>query len=184
MKVIDEQKHFLALMVRPGDYIYIDIAKLDIANGYVASSLDNIDSFTMHFTKEEIKESVIRGNLASNYYTNGKLVIQDNQKHNPLEVIDKEYYNNFRIDLYLKEVLNDKVKTNTILNKFRSICKDNNIYNAYARAIKNGNIDIVVDILFNLPYLELRKYIIYLIELRNKDLEKEKSKERIRDKAA
>ena len=34
MKKQDEQKFFLALMARVGDYSFIDIRKLDIAFGY------------------------------------------------------------------------------------------------------------------------------------------------------
>ena len=34
MKKPEVQKHFLALMLRPGDCVLIDISKLDIANGY------------------------------------------------------------------------------------------------------------------------------------------------------
>ena len=44
--------------------------------------------------------------------------------------------------------------------------------------------DLAVDILFNLPYLTLRKFIVYLIELQNKEIKIKAQKERIRDKAA
>ncbi len=184
MKKQDEQKFFLALMARVGDYSFIDIRKLDIAFGYSPNSLADIDSFTMHFSKYEIINSIKRGNLTSEKYLNGKLVIEDNQKHKPLEVIDKEYYNNFRIDLYLKEKIENKQEANNIINKFKSICKDESIWNSFTFAIKNKNLDLIVDILFNLPYLSLRKYMIYLLDERNKELNKEKYQELIRDKAA
>ena len=138
----------------------------------------------MHFSKEEILSSIKRANLVSDKYLNGKLVIADNQKHNPIDVIDKEFYNNFRIDLYLNETTKNKVKLNNILNKFRSICKDKVIEDSFIMAIKNNNLDLAVDILFNLPYLTLRKFIIYLLNERNSELEKTKMQERIRDKAA
>ena len=73
---------------------------------------------------------------------------------------------------------------NNILNKFRSICKDKVIEDSFIMAIKNNNLDLAVDILFNLPYLTLRKFIIYLLNERNSELEKIKMQERIRDKAA
>ena len=138
----------------------------------------------MHFSKEEILSSIKRANLVSDKYLNGKLIIADNQKHNPIEVIDKEFYNNFRIDLYLNEIAKNKVKLNNILNKFRSICKDKVIEDSFIMAVKNNNLDLAVDILFNLPYLTLRKFIIYLLNERNNELEKIKMQERIRDKAA
>ena len=73
---------------------------------------------------------------------------------------------------------------NNILNKFRAVCKDKVIEDSFILAIKNNNLDLAVDILFNLPYITLRKFIVYLIELRNKELEELKNKERIRDKTA
>lgn len=184
MKKQEEQKHFLSLMARIGDYMFIDISKLDIARGYTPHSLSDIDSFTMHFSKEEILSSIKRANLVSEKYLNGKLVIADNQKHNPIDVINKDFYNNFRIDLYLSEIMNNKIKMNNIINKFRSICNNKVIEDSFVLAIKNENLDLAIDILFNLPYLTLRKFIIYLINERNKELEMLNIQERIRDKAA
>ena len=184
VKKQEEQKHFLSLMARIGDYVFIDISKLDIANGYYPSSLADIDSFTMHFSVDEIMNSMKRANLARNKYLNGSLVIEDNQKHNPITVIDKDFYNNFRIDLFLSEKMKNKNALNNILNKFRAICKDKVIEDNFILAIKNNNLDLAVDILFNVPYITLRKFIVYLIELRNKELEELEIQERIRDKAA
>ena len=184
VKKQEEQKHFLSLMARVGDYIFIDISKLDIARGYYPNSLADIDSFTMHFSKTEIIDSIRRANLASNKYLNGSLVIEDNQKHNPIEIIDKDFYNNFRIDLFLSDKMKNKVSLNNVLNKFRAICKDKSVEDIFVLAMKNGNLDLAIDILFNLPYLTLRKFMIYLIDLHNKELEELKVQERIRDKTA
>lgn len=182
MKKIEEQKHFLALLSRPGDCIFIDISKLDISNGYNPANLSDLDSFTIHFTKEEILASIIRANVASDKYLNGTLVIQDNQKHKPLTIIDKTFYNSFRIDLYLKDSINNKEKLNIILNKFNSVCDNKETYNLFEKSLKENDLDLAIDIIFNLPYLNQRKLIIYLIENRNKELAKEL--ERVRDKAA
>ena len=108
MKKVDEQRHFLALLKRPGDYVFIAISKLDIANGIPRISLQAIDSFAMNFTIDEIIQSIKRANIVSEEYLNGQLVIQDNQKHNPIEVIDRDFYDNFRIDLFLKDQTREK----------------------------------------------------------------------------
>jgi hypothetical protein len=183
MQKIDEQKHFLALLSRPGDCIFISIPRLDIANGYSINTLQDIDIFTMKYSTEEIMASIKRANIAPERYLNGSLVIQDNQKHNPLQVIDKTFYNNFRIDLFLDSTLSDKNKLNVVINKFNALVSDEVIKKEFKESLNSGNLDKTVDILFNLPYKSLRKYMIYLIEYQAK-IEEQKEKELIRDKAA
>lgn len=180
MKKIEEQKHFLALMARPGDYVFIDISKLDLANGYNPVDLAGIDSFTMCFSTTELMAAIKRANMASEKYLNGQLVIQDNQKHNPIRIIDKDFYNVFLIEDYLKEKLKDKQELNKIINKFRSLVKNEELLEAF----KSNNLEIALNELFSLPYLIQRKFIIYLIEMRNTELKQKKEQERIRDKAA
>lgn len=183
MKKIEEQRHFLALLRRPGDYVFIDTSKLDICGKYLMF-LQDIDAFTMGFSKEEIISSIRRANIADESYLNGKLVIQDNQKHNPLTVIDKEFYDSFNIFEYLKSKVNDKNKLNTIINKFNAIVKDERINKDFKDYLKSGNIDIALNVLFNLPYLTIRKFMVYLLDERMKEKELELEVELIRDKAA
>ena len=109
--------------------------------------LQDIDAFTMGFSKEEIISSIRRANIADESYLNGKLVIQDNQKHNPLTVIDKEFYDNFNIFEYLKSKVNDKNKLNTIINKFNAIVKDERINKDFKDYLKSGNMDIALNVL-------------------------------------
>lgn len=180
----EEQKHFLSLMFRVGDYAYIDISVLDIAGGYRPNRLEDIDSFTMHFTKEEIMAAIKRSNVVNDKYLSGQLVIADNQKHKPIRVIDKNYYNNFRIDLYLKEKMQNKQEINNIFNKFKSICLEEKTNNDFHKALLDNNLDLAIDILFNLPYLKLRKFIVYLLDMRNLELIKKNNKELVRDKLA
>lgn len=184
MKKVEEQKHFLALMALPGDFALIDISKLDIANGYYPLTLAHLDTFTMTFSKNEIMESIKRSNIVDKKYMNGTLVIQDNQKHNPLTVIDKEFYDNFNIFEYLKSKVNDKNKLNTIINKFNAIVKDERINKDFKDYLKSGNMDIALNVLFNLPYLTIRKFMVYLLDERMKEKELELEVELIRDKAA
>ncbi len=184
MAIIEEQRHFLSLMSRPGDYTFIDISKLDIGLGFSPRDLRDIDAFTMHFTKEEIIASIKRANIASNAYLNGSLVVADNQKHKPIIVIDRDFYNNFEIDAYLKEKITNKEELNTLINKFRSISKNEEMTKLFSMALKNQDIITAMELIFNIPYLQSRKYIVYLIEQRNKELELKNKQERIRDKAA
>lgn len=184
MKKPEVQKHFLALMDRPGDYCLIDISKLDIANGYQPNTLLELDTFTMHFGATEIIESIKRANIADLRYISGTLVVQDNQKHNPIPVIDRDFYDNFCIDLFLKEHSEDKNVMNMIINKFGSFIKDDATIQNFKEAMRNNNIAAACDVLFNVPYLNMRKFVVYLLELRDQEREKVQEKELIRDKAA
>ena len=184
MKVPEIQKHFLALMDRPGDYVLIDVSRLSIAKGFSPNSLMELDSFTMSFSKEEILSSIKEANIANEKYLNGKLVIQDNQKHKPIEVIDRDFYNDFRIDIFLKEHISDKAVLNNIVNKFMAFVKDSDVTNNFKNALKNGDLFSACNLLFDLPYLLQRKFIVYAIEFRNAEIKKEKEQELIRDKAA
>lgn len=183
MKKIEEQRHFLALLRRPGDYVFIDTSKLDICGKYLMF-LQDIDAFTMGFSKEEIISSIRRANIADESYLNGKLVIQDNQKHNPIAVIDKDLYDNFQIDEFLRSKENDKNGINNIINKFGAIVKDKEISSNFKTMLRMGNINGACQVLFSLPYLEQRKFILYLLDIRNKEKMLEKQHELIRDKVA
>lgn len=184
MKKMDEQKHFLALLDRPGDFALIDISKLDIANGYQPNTLAELDTFTMYFSKNEIMDAIRRANIVEERYLNGSLVIQDNQKHNPILLIDREFYDSFRIDLFLKDKISNKNEANMLVNKFGAIIGEEEAIRAFKNAVYSSNLDLICDILFDLPYLSQRRYIIYLIEWRNRDREIERQRELIRDKAA
>lgn len=181
MKKVEVQKHFLALMKRPGDYLFIDISKLDIARFYEPHNLMEIDGFTMYFTSEEIIESIRRANIADEKYLKGKLVIQDNQKHNPLEVVDKKLFVDFRIDIFLESKVNDKEIFNKIINKLMGITKDNGLVKNFKYSLENGDLNTAIDLLDSINYLDQRKFIIYMLELRNK--EKELEQQLVRDKA-
>ena len=184
MKKPEVQKHFLALMDRPGDCVLIDVSKLDIANGYNPNTLAELDAFTMYFSKPELLDAIKRANMANQRYLNGTMVIQDNQKHNPIEVIDRDFYDNFRIDLFLKDKMFDKNASNMIINKFSAIVKDATLTENFKKAMRMNDLDEACNILFELPYLIQRKLIVYLIEWHNKEKKLERDQELIRDKAA
>lgn len=186
MKTIDnKQMYFLALQRMPGDYKFIDISKLNISRGFNSCLLEEIDSFTMCFSIEEIMSSIIEANIVEPAYQAGTLVIQDNQKHSPLKVIDKTYLSDFNIELFLKKHLNNKSLMNNIAYKLSAIIMDEEISANFKNAILSGNVQLAINIIFQIEYNVQRKFMIYLIDLYHKELEKKKpSQELIRDKAA
>lgn len=184
MKTPEVQKHFLALMHRPGDYVLIDISKLDIANGYSPNTLAELDTFTMYFSQSEILDAIKRANIADERYINGTMVVEDNQKHNPIPVIDRTFCGDFRIDAFLKEKIADKDARNKIFNKFGAIESDEEIVAQFKRALQSGDVYAACNILFEVPYLLQRKFMVYLIEWHNEEKKLEEKQELIRDKAA
>lgn len=70
----------------------------------------------------------------------------------------------------------DKNFINMIINKFGSIVKDDKISQAFKISLGTEDLMDACNVLFNLPYLVQRKFIVYLIELRNVEREKEKEK--------
>lgn len=187
MRVMDtEQKFFLAVLKRPGDYKFIDVSKLKISNGYNPNSLAEIDSFTMDFSIEEIMKSIKEANIVGTDYLEGKLVIQDNQKHKPLKVIDKEYVSDFRIDKFLKERISNKSLMNNIAYKLNTLVEDKNLVETFKEGIKTNNLMMALNAIFQINYPVQRKFMIYLIDIYHKEQERkeDKKKELIRDKAA
>ena len=63
-----------------------------------------------------------------------------------------------------------------------AIVKDEVVANKFKNALKSYNIDEAIDIVFNIDYLMQRRFIVYLIEYRDKERELEKEKELIRDR--
>ena len=180
MEKNNEQKHFLAMQAMPGDSAYIDISALKLSNGYMPSSLVEIDSFTMHFTYDQIIEDIKEANIVSSKYLNGKLVIVDNQKHNPLAVLTKDIYNNFDLYLFLTDNIDNKNLMNTIYNKYSAIVNDVPL----SKVFKNSDALDMTNMILKLPYLEQRKLMFYLLEKYNSLPEKIKSNEFVRDKVA
>lgn len=181
----NNQIFFLALQRRPGDYVFIDISKLTLANGYNPNSLMEIDSFTMHFTTNEIKKAISEANIIEPEYEEGTLVIQDNNKHKPLKVLDKNYIDEFVLDTFLKENLENKELMNNIAYKFRYIVQNESIAEQFKTGVKTFNLGILLNIIFSLDYLLQRKFMVYLINVyHNKKDKRTKKNELKRDKAA
>lgn len=181
-----DQKYFLALQRMPGDTIFIDISKLSIAHGFNSTVLAELDAFTMSYTTTEIVDAIHDANIVDPMYLNGTLVIQDNEKHNPLKVIDKDYVGRFNIESFLKEKASNKAVLNNIAYKLGTLVDDSVVVDCFKSAARMNNFDLVFQILFSLPYLVQRKFMIYLIDMYHKEEEKrgKTNYELIRDKAA
>lgn len=182
---MDTINYFLALEKRPGDSQFIDVSKLDISNGYNPQSLDALDSFTMHFTKEELKNAIKEDNLVEESYLAGRLIIIDSIKKHHYEVIDKDILGDFQIDNFLKERINNKELMNNIIYKYKIMLNDEERFLALKKAQENQDINDMCNIILSTNYLIQRNFILYLLNLLVKERKQNKEKqELIRDKAA
>ena len=177
--------YFLALVRRPGDSKFIDISKLSIAQGYNPKSLAELDSFTMHFTQEELRNAIREDNVVEESFLNGNFVIQDREKQHHFEVIDKDFLGDFQLITYFKEHLNNKGIMNNISYKLSTLGTDSNIMAEFKKAKDLQDTHLIANIITNIDYLTQRVFIVYLLHLYQKEqLVKDKKKERTRDKAA
>lgn len=175
-----EVKYFLALERMPGDYKFININDLNL--GCNPHSLAEIDAFTMQYSKNDLLEAIKRVNIVEPDYLEGNLVIQDNMKHKSLPVIDKELLNNFEVGEFFQERITNKMLMNNINYKFSILIKDNMLVNDFKICIKMGNIRGILETIFKVEYSLQRKFMLYLLDLYHKDLNKEVTQNLVLDK--
>ena len=181
--------YFLALMLRPGDYKLIDLSKLDLINNYSLPGLVGIDYFTMNFTEEEIIDSIKRANIVDEKYLHGNLVILQKGKRKPMQVLCKNFINGFNISFFFESFINNKSLINNVIYKLSTLTDDKIVIENLKLCYKVKDINTMLNIILKLDYTIQRKFMIYLIDLNNKELNKlqnehEKTLELIDDKAA
>ncbi len=159
---MQEEKYFLTLRIQKGQEAKIDISSLAKAKGFFSTNLEEIDNFTLNFTYDELIEEIDEANIAD-AYLEGTLCITDNQNHRPLKVLTKDYVQNFNLYTFINDHLNDKKIMNNIVNKFHNFSKMAT-YEEFKKAINEGNIKVIFELLNDLDYLNRRKLLCYLID--------------------
>lgn len=89
---MDKLNYYLVLERRIGDYNIIDVNKLDICDTKVTNDIASIDTFTARFTEEELKNSIMRSNMASNYIDGTLKIISDAKHPHNLRVLTKDMF--------------------------------------------------------------------------------------------
>ena len=129
--------YFLVLEKRPKDFMPININIIARDNSHIYSSLQNIDEFTRKYTSDEIKDMIKENNLVTDDYLEG-------------------------MDTFLLDNIKNKQIMNKFVNIYLKYTSDN--INELKEAIKNGHINIILQILFNLDYETIRNIYFYLYE--------------------
>ncbi len=151
--------YFLVLEKRPKDFMPININIIARDNSHIYSSLQNIDEFTRKYTSDEIKDMIKENNLVTDDYLEGNLCVINENKYR-YKLFTKDV--NMSMDTFLL----DNIKNKQIMNKFVNIYLKytNDNINELKEAIKNGHINIILQILFNLDYETIRNIYFYLYE--------------------
>lgn len=154
-----ENKYYLAVEVKPRNYFPLNLNDLKIANHTTISSLEELDAFTLKFTKEEIIASIKEANLLEVDNSMPLVVIYyENKNTRKIEALTKD--NNYDMWLLLKTKFSDKAFLNKVVNFLRSKIDIKKL-----EAIK-GSSDATVFLqnISTLPYLVQRKLYLYLYE--------------------
>lgn len=154
-----ENKYYLAVEVKPRNYFPLNLNDLKIANHITISSLEELDAFTLKFTKEEIITSIKEANLLEVDNSMPLVVIYyENKNTRKIEALTKD--NNYDMWLLLKTKFSDKAFLNKVVNFLRSKIDIKKL-----EAIKDSSdATVFLQNISTLPYLVQRKLYLYLYE--------------------
>lgn len=148
----------LVLEQKPGDFMPIDINIL-LNNDINYLNLLNIDSFTKKYLENEILIMIRDNNIVPSSYLNGKLQIINDKKFR-YPVIYKD--TNFTIDTFFESYIDDKQMMNKFLNIYLKYNDNKDLIQKY---IDKKDIESILNVLYNLDYVTLRKIYFYLLSL-------------------
>ena len=179
--------YYLVLEKRLGDYNIIDINRLDIVTEEIPSDILSIDFFTCKFTEEEIRESIIRSNMARPEYLDGKLkIISDARHKHNLTVLTKEVHQevmNYQIN---EEELNQDFK-NKLYGAYKKIAENSfndpdfikGMLDRFKSTLKTGSKREIFKLIVELPYQKGRNIYISIYKMLNKDKTMNERKEEL-----
>lgn len=173
--------YFLTLRIQKGQEVKIDLSQMSIMNGYVPTTLEDIDNVTLNFTKDELLKEIDKENLAG-VYINGSLCITDSANHRPLPVLTKDYVNDFNIFNYVSVNINNKNLMSNLNNKCQNLIATEEEKEKFKNAIHEANINAIFEGIKALSYEAKRELVCYVID--NISKKQVKGKERKLDKAA
>ena len=154
-----ENKYYLAVEVRPKNYFPINLLDLKISGGFTSTNLEELDAFTLKFTKSEIMKAVKEANLLDVNDDMPLVVIYyENKYTRKIEALTKDY----NYDMW--KLLNDKHGDKVFLNKIINFL-NHKVDEKIIEELKSVHDKIkFLKILGTLPYFVQRKLYFYLYE--------------------
>lgn len=167
---MDGIRFYLVLQIRLGDYNIINIPELDIYNNEEYTTLSQIDTFTSKYTKEDLLESIKRGNLVQDKYLNGELRVISEYKHN-FSILSKKEYD--IISEFPSMLINDKEFLNKLYNIYKSniekVLTDkmmiDKFLSLFRTSLNNNDFIRSMELIEQLPYLRARSVYFYIYKL-------------------
>ena len=150
--------YHLVLENRPNDFMPIDIGIISKDKSYGFKSIEEIDSFTKKYSKEDIMVMISDNNIVPYDYLSGNLRIINDNKYR-YDVLYKT--TTFSLDDFFASNITNK----QIMNRFLNIYLKSNKANAdnMKKAIKEQDLSKILDLVFKLPYLDVRNIYTYLV---------------------
>ena len=182
--------YYLVLEKRLGDYNIIDFNRLDIVTKEIPNDILNIDFFTCEFTEEEIRESIIRSNMARPEYLDGRLrIISDARHKHNLTVLTKEIYHDIMNFQTNDEEINQDFK-NKLFGAYKKIVESSftdpdfikRMLERFKVALKTGTKKDIFKLIGELPYQKSRNIYISIYKMLNKDKILNENKEELDNK--
>lgn len=153
-----ENKYYLAIETKPNNYFPINLLDVKIFNK-TTDKIEEIDSLTLKYTKEEIINAIKEANLLEvNYDMPLVIVYVEKEKTRKVEALTKD--NSFDMWQKLKDNYQDKNYCNKIINFL-----NNKISEKELNELKeNKGQEEFLRIISELPYFIERKLYFYLYE--------------------
>ena len=154
-----ENKYYLAVEVKPKNYFPINLLDLKISGGFTSTNLEELDAFTLKFTKSEIMNAVKEANLLDVNDDMPLVVIYyENKYTRKIEALTKDY----NYDMW--KLLNDKYGDKVFLNKIINFL-NHKVDEKIIEELKSVQDKIkFLKILGTQPYFVQRKLYFYLYE--------------------
>ncbi len=154
-----EKDFYLAVEVTPNNYFPVNLLDLNISNGFNSVKLEEIDNFTLRYTKEEILNAIKSANMLD-VNNDMPLVVIYNEKDGVRKSMALTKDINFDMWTYIKDNYHDKAFINKVYNFLRNKVSVN-----VANSLKQtNNLEQYINTISSLDYLLQRKLYFYLYE--------------------
>ena len=153
-----ENKYYLAIETKPNNYFPINLLDVKIFNR-TTDKIEEIDSLTLKYTKEEIIDAIKEANIIDADYSMPLVIVYiEKEKTRKVDALTKDY--SFDMWQKLKDNYQDKNYCNKIINFLNNKITAEEINNMKEYKGQEQFLKIISE----LPYFIERKLYFYLYE--------------------